>query len=189
MALGVDISENNGYVDFEMLREAGVEFIIARAGYGMGHEDGCFSHYVETARDYGFRLGAYWFSYSLDPEQARQEGQYAASIVSATDCLFELPIFYDTENSSWRDTHGWDSSLATAECEAFMEGLNGLNGGVYANLNWFSNILDYDALKAKYPIWLAEYSSEPDLECAIWQYSDSGEFGDGKAFDVNTCQF
>ena len=120
MALGVDISENNGYVDFEMLREAGVEFIIARAGYGMGHEDGCFSHYVETARDYGFKLGAYWFSYSLDPEQARQEGQYAASIVSATDCLFELPIFYDTENSSWRDTHGWNPADATAECDAFM---------------------------------------------------------------------
>ena len=61
-------------------------------------------------------------------------------------------------------------------CDAFADALN-LNTGVYANYDWFTNILDYDYLKGKYSIWLAQYDSSPNLECDIWQYSDSEQYG------------
>ena len=46
--------------------------------------------------------------------------------------------------------------------------------GVYANLNWFNNYLDYDKLKKKYSSWLAQYNSVNELNCDIWQNSSTG---------------
>ena len=51
---------------------------------------------------------------------------------------------------------------------------NGYKVGVYANLNWFNNYLDYDKLKAKYSIWLAQYNDKAEIDCDIWQNSSSG---------------
>lgn len=42
MAIGIDISENNRFAEWDALKDAGVEFIILRAGYGQGNLDSWF---------------------------------------------------------------------------------------------------------------------------------------------------
>ena len=158
------------------MQAAGVEFVIVRAGYGQGHEDSKFKDYATEALNRGFKVGAYWFSYALDVDQARKEGEYCRDIIGNWGGLLELPVFFDQEYSSWRENNSWDSDSATAMCDAFADALN-LNTGVYANYDWFTNILDYEYLKGKYSIWLAQYDSSPTLECDIWQYSDSEQYG------------
>ena len=34
IALGIDVSKHNGLIDFNAVKEAGIEFVIIRAGYG-----------------------------------------------------------------------------------------------------------------------------------------------------------
>ena len=34
---GVDVSEHNGIVNWQEVRDAGIEFAIIRLGYGRGH--------------------------------------------------------------------------------------------------------------------------------------------------------
>lgn len=188
MALGIDISENNRFTEWDALKDAGVEFVIIRAGYGQGNLDGWFYDSVQHVQELGLRMGAYWFSYALDVDAARREGAYCRDIIDKTGALFDLPIFYDQEDSDWRYDHGYDHGLATAQCDAFAEGL-GLNTGVYANQNWFTQHMDYDYLASKYTIWLAQYAPEPSLACGIWQYSARGTIGGNYPIDLNTAQF
>lgn len=188
MAIGIDVSENNGEIDWDSVLDAGVEFAIIRAGWGQGHEDEMFVCNADNALEHGLKIGGYWFSYALNEEEAYQEGRYCRDIIDSWGGIMTLPIFYDQESSSWRDNNGWDPACATAQCDEFADGLS-LNTGVYANLDWFINKLDYDYLFSKYNgnIWLAEYGDECNLPCGIWQFTDHMDIN-GKAFDGNTAQ-
>lgn len=188
MAIGIDISENNRFAEWGALKDAGVEFIIIRAGYGQGNLDSEFYQNVNEAKKLGLKLGAYWFSYALDVDQAYMEGVYCREIIDRTGALFDLPIFYDQEDSDWRENHDYNHSIATAQCDAFADGL-GLNTGVYANMNWFTQHMDYDYLASRYTIWLAQYAPEPSLACGIWQYSARGTIGGNYPIDMNTAKF
>ena len=181
MAIGIDISENNRFTEWDALKDAGVEFIIIRAGYGQGNLDSWFYESVNRAQELGLRMGAYWFSYALDVDAARREGEYCREII-------DLPIFYDQEDSDWRENHDYNHGIATAQCDAFADGL-GLNTGVYANCDWFTHYMDYDYLASKYTIWLAQYAPEPELACGIWQYSAAGSIGGNYPIDMNTANF
>ena len=51
--LGVDISEHNGSVDFSILQNAGVQFVILRCGFGSDYtnqDDARFKENVQKAR-------------------------------------------------------------------------------------------------------------------------------------------
>ena len=57
---GVDISEHNGSVDFQALKNAGVQFVIIRLGYGsdyVSQDDSRFSENVRKAETVGMPWG------------------------------------------------------------------------------------------------------------------------------------
>jgi len=183
--LGIDVSENNSIVEWQAAVDAEAKFCIVRAGYGQGHEDSRFREYVAAAHDAGMQqVGAYWFSYALNADEAASEGELCRQIIDNIGCTLELPVFFDQEDSKWRKENNCDYVSLTAQCDAFASAL-GPNCGIYANYSWFTSYLDYEALKEKYPIWLAEYSANCDLECTIWQYSEQGSIG-GYTTDLNT---
>ena len=39
MLKGIDVSENNGIVNWDTVKKAGMEFAVIRLGYGRGHLD------------------------------------------------------------------------------------------------------------------------------------------------------
>ena len=79
-AKGVDISENNGKVDFAQLKIAGIGFVLLRCGYGSDYEnqdDGRFLENVSKAQKTGMPYGVYLYSYALNAIQAESEANHA----------------------------------------------------------------------------------------------------------------
>ena len=72
---GIDVSQHNGAIDWPKVKKAGMEFAIVRAGYGRfrNQTDKLFAQNAQGALDAGLHLGAYWFSYALTPDEAREE--------------------------------------------------------------------------------------------------------------------
>lgn len=52
---GIDVSENNGVVDWGAVKAAGFEFAIIRIGYGKGHLDSQFYDNVNGATKAGLK--------------------------------------------------------------------------------------------------------------------------------------
>ena len=148
--------------------------MIIRAGYGreLSQKDEEFETHYKNAKAAGFKIGAYWYSYADSVADAEKEAKACLECVKGK--TFDLPIFYDLEDSS--QMHLGKATL-TEIAEKFCEILKsaGYSAGVYANLNWFKNLLNYDYLKEKYAIWLAQYNSTADLKCDIWQNSSTGK--------------
>jgi hypothetical protein len=119
----------------------------------------------------GLKLGVYWYSYADSVEDAKREAEACLTVLKGKS--FELPVFYDMEEG-FQTAYGKSmlTNMAKMFCETIKAG--GFTPGVYANLTWFENYLDYNSLKKLYPVWLAQYHLEAQLDCDIWQYSSEG---------------
>ncbi|MBR1760632.1 MAG: hypothetical protein IJ741_05570 [Schwartzia sp.] len=193
MKKGIDVSENNGRVDWEAVKDAGIDFAIVRLGYGNRHLDERFYENINGAISAGLEVGVYYYSYALDAEAAEHEADFLVDIL--LDCgltadRLPLGVWFDQEDADgYKERHGMpDNWTLTDICRAFIEVCRerGFKCGVYASLNWLENRLDTDAFPGA-PIWCAQWDDECDWPgTAIWQYTDELEI-DGRGFDGNIC--
>lgn len=169
----VDVSEWQQNINFAQLKSSGIKAVIIRAGYGRetSQKDSMFESHYRNAKSAGLKVGAYWYSYADSINDAEKEAKAFMAVAKGKN--FDFPIYYDLEDSS---QIGLGKSTLTAIAERFCDTLkrNNYKVGVYANLNWFNNYLDYKKLKAKYSIWLAQYNDKAEIDCDIWQNSSSG---------------
>lgn len=185
MTYGIDVSENNGRVDWRAVAEAGQKFAIVRSSYGRYSKDEYFMRNVDGAHSAGLQCGAYHYSYALTPEQARQEARSCKQIIDEAGVLLELPVFFDMEDADgYKAKHGFDFSPenVTAICKAFLEEIKPLDCGVYASLSWLEDKIDWQGLGCA--VWNAQWGNADDIRGYMWQYTDNLTIG-GKAFDGN----
>lgn len=187
---GIDVSENNGVVDWQAVKDAGIEFAIIRIGYGKFNLDSRFIENVNGALDVGLKVGVYHYSYALSDDMAGVEARFVADTIF--DCglenKLEMGVWFDMEDADgYKERHGvTDRQELTNMCSVFIsrmweEGFDYV--GLYANYDWLTNVLYMDQLDVA--VWAAQYNSNCDYEEAdIWQYTDSLEI-DGKYFDGN----
>ena len=170
----VDVSEWQGSVNFAQIKKSGIDYVILRAGFGReaSQKDAEFENNYKKAKTAGLKIGAYWYSYADSVADAKREAVACLKVLKGKS--LELPVFYDMEDGSQTGfTKATLTDMAEAFCEAIKAG--GFVPGIYANLSWFTNRLDYKALEKKYFIWLAQYHAEAQLGCDIWQYTSSGK--------------
>lgn len=184
---GIDLSTWNGNVDFSKVKKSGINFAIIRSGYGRlsSQKDSRFEEYYAGAIKAGLKVGSYWYSYAKSVEEAKLEA--AACLACIKGKKFDMPIYFDMEESSqFYLGYNTCTNIALAFCEAIEAA--GYKAGVYANLNWFSNVLNKKAIEKKYSIWYAQWSSVRGMNCDIWQYSDHGKIdGINGNVDMNEC--
>ena len=181
----VDISEFQQGINFNKMKNDGIKAVIIRAGYGResSQKDSMFESHFRNAKNANLKIGVYWYSYADSVNDAEKEAK--ACLECIKNKSLDMPIYYDLEDSS--QLHLGKTKI-TEIAERFCETIKKSNyrAGVYANLNWFNNYLDYDKLKKKYSIWLAQYNSVNELSCDIWQNSSTGRVsGYGKNIDTN----
>lgn len=181
----VDVSCWQSNVDYNKIKAAGITSVIIRAGFGreISQKDTMFETHYKNAKAAGLKIGAYWYSYANSVSDAKTEANACLACIKGKS--FDLPIYYDLEDSS---QSGFGKSTLTAMATTFCDTVKaaGYAVGVYASLYWFSNKLDYAALKSKYSIWLAQYNSTYQLDCDIWQNSSTGRVsGYNGSIDTN----
>ena len=180
--VGIDVSKWNGEIDWDKVREAGVEFVIIRAGYrgsvtGSLVVDPYFEKNIQGASRAGLDTGVYFFTQAVNEIEAVEEASMVIELLKKYDVQY--PVFIDTEGAGGNGrADGLDVATRTAVCQAFCNTMEseGYRAGVYASRNWYYNQLNVDGLQNFY-IWLAEYRSEPLYQGRyhMWQYTSKGQ--------------
>ena len=179
-AQGIDVSEHQGRIDWDAVKASGIDFAILRVGFGApswgGRVDYQFNRNVSECERLGIPYGVYIYSYAFDNQQAADE----ASMV--IDCLSghnpRLPVYYDLEDNEII-ADGRQSGIAS-RAQTFCNKISaaGYKPGIYANLNWFKNILTDPVFKSgSWDHWIAQYNWRCDYtgNYSFWQYSSSGK--------------
>ena len=180
----IDVSYCQTGVDYNKVKNSGIDAVIIRAGFGKEtyQKDSEFETHYKNAKKAGLAVGVYWYSYAYSVAEAKQEAKVCLACIRGK--TLELPVYYDLEESG-QTRLGMSAltNIAIAFCEAIKSG--GYRAGVYSNLNWLNNHLDYEKLRSKYSIWLAQWSSNPSKNCDIWQNADNGRIS-GISGNVDT---
>lgn len=196
--LGIDISEYQNSIDWNLVKNS-VDYVIIRDGYGFSTSDKLFTKHVDGAKKAGIPVvGTYHFSYSLTPEDARIEAEFAIKQFDAAGLDKKNSIiFFDFEDDSIRYAKQNGVTISANECiaitKAFCDVLKskGYRYGVYFNNNFYNNYYNKGkgipdgAIK-----WYADYRSNPTKSIInssdIFQYSSTGKIDGIKGnVDVN----
>lgn len=186
---GIDVSYYNKTIDWEEVKESGVDFAIIRAGYrGYGASgtlctDTKFVDNIEGALDAGIQVGVYYFTEAVNKKEAIEEAEYCLEKIKDYDVT--LPVVIDYEFPT--DANGpigrmykanLSKSAATNNCIAFCETIKdaGYEPMIYANPNDFSKLINGKKLGQSYKIWLANYTTKTTYAnpYEYWQYTSSG---------------
>lgn len=197
-ALGVDISCFNTRVDWNALREEGIDFALLRVGgrgWGSGHVyiDLRFRDYFAAAKAAGLNLGVYFYSTATTPAEAVEEAEFVVNTLAGAP--LDMPIYFDTEYSG-DYPHGRADRLTRAERERVIYAFcatvrqRGYEAGVYSGVYFIEHELDRAALPTR-SLWIANYTKnhvEPKVDYSydLWQYTESGRVrGVSGTVDIN----
>lgn len=139
-ALGVDISEWQGNIDFSKLSDAGVKFAISRAGYTEGTDkkeylvDSYFNHYSLELSKKGIAQGAYYYTKAFNFVEMDKEVELLLRTVEGHDIT--LPLYIDIEGETATrldndDTRELELDLIGYFCSRIKQA--GYTPGIYIN--------------------------------------------------------
>lgn len=187
--IGIDVSKWQGEIDWNQVKESGVEFVMIRIGSqaGIGKEsvlDPYFEENLKGAKEVGLSVGIYYYSYAKTKEEAKEQAKWV--LEQLQDRKLELPIVFDWE--SWSYFNQLEISIHDLNFIAnqFLEIIqqNGYQGMLYSSKNYLDRIWNVD----NYPVWLAHYTSKTNYSgnYKMWQLTNVGKVPGISGFvDIN----
>lgn len=178
---GIDVSHHQGEIDWEQVRQSGVEFVMIRVGYrGYGQsgklvEDTNFRDNIQGALDAGLDVGVYFFSQALNREEAAEEAAFLLERIG--DYEITMPVVYDWEYVSDEARTANVDARTLTDCSNYFCQIvaeAGYQPMVYFNRHQAANLLHLEEL-TEYPFWLAAYTDRMTFPYRVemWQYTDS----------------
>ena len=175
--LGIDVSEWQGDVDYEAVKEAGATFVMMRIGVKLdsGEEpalDGQFLDNIKSAKEAGLKVGVYLYSKALSSEEAIEEARWVLEQLDGES--LDLPIVFDWEIwGNWNSYHMSFHDL-NEMAHLFIETVEdeGYEGMLYGSKFYLENFWEDGEFEN---IWLAHYASNTSYEgYMMWQFSNVG---------------
>ena len=177
--MGIDISKHNGNIDWNAVKNSGVQYVILRCGYrgsasGVLVEDQKFKKNIQGATAAGLKVGIYFFSQAVNEVEAVEEASMTLSLIKKYRITY--PVYIDVESANGR-ADGISKAARTSVINAFCQTIrnSGYTPGLYANKNWLTEKINTGALGGC-KIWLAQYVAAPTYggRYEMWQYSSRG---------------
>lgn len=173
---GIDVSEHNGEIDWEKVKNDGIDFAIIRCGYGQDMEsqdDDYWEANVEACEALGIPYGVYLYSYADTLEKAQSEAQHVLRLLEGHDPAY--PVYYDLEdNITLELSDSMKTQVAATFCNIITD--NGYEAGVYSSLYWWNDYLT-DPVFNNWSRWVAQWNPTCDYqgEYELWQCSSTGQ--------------
>ncbi len=174
---GIDVSNWQGYINYEEVRNSGIEVVYIKASQGTNIKDAYFDINYENAKANGLKVGFYHFLTATNTEQAEQEANFFVSVISGKTPDCKLVLDYETFGGVGREEI---NNIA----RAFMQRVEELTNKeviIYSDLSNAQSTFDRN-LAEDYQLWIAYYGDYNNLinvetswaEYIGVQYTDRG---------------
>lgn len=173
---GVDVSVDQGIIDFEEVKEDGVSFVYIKAGEGNDITDEYFEENYRKASASGLDYGFYYFVTATDTTEAAAQAQRFAQLLSGKTYTARPCMDFETFGDlSKEEINAIGRTFLTTLAEK-----TDLVPAIYTDAYAAGSI--WDSGFSSYPLWVADYESvsePPDNNIwsgwSGWQYADDGE--------------
>lgn len=186
---GMDVSAYQGYIDYGRVKNSGIEVVYIKASEGTYLEDPYFRTNYNNAKENGLKVGFYHFIRARNEEEAIQEAEFFAKVISGTNPDCRLAIDFEVFGDLTRD----DINNISIVFLRKVQELTNKECVVYSDASNARDIFSIE-LANSYPLWIAEYGVETPIDVGTWktwvgfQYTDVGRV-DGVEGNVDRDKF
>lgn len=188
--IGIDVSHWQGKINFQKIKDEGVEFAYIRVGRGNGIgkefvEDTRFQEYIKGFNEVGIPVGVYFYSYANSISDAKKEARWVLDKIK--DYKVDLEIVFDWEEWAYFQEFDLSFHKITELSNTFRNEVRkkGYEGMLYGSKYYLENVF----FKVDYPVWLAHYTEQTTYEgeYVVWQLCDDGKVNgiDENLVDIN----
>lgn len=179
---GLDISKTQGFIDYNKLVKAGVDFVMLRVGargYGTGQLvlDEYYVDNIKGATDTSLHVGLYFSSQATTKEEAVEEANMV--IAQIGEYKIDYPIVFEMQ-TILNDTSRTSSLTKEERTDIAIAFLDTIKAAGYIPMlrgdkEWLLTKVDLPKLTS-YDVWLSEEGDLPDYpyQFSMWQYNKSG---------------
>ena len=172
-SIGIDVSKWQGKVDFNKVKNAGIEFVIMRMGswrdqYDEIAMDPKFEEYYSQAKDAGLKIGVYIYNVSKSESDGIKTAKWIIDNLNGRN--LDFPVAYDWED--WSNFMSYQVSMHTLSMSylAFEKTLkdSGYDAMLYSSKYYLENVwMHLENSK----VWLAHYTNKTDYQgnYMMWQ--------------------
>lgn len=153
---GIDVSDNQGYIDWKKVKTAGVEFAVLRSTRGSGNPDKQLASNIKGCLDHDIPFDFYKYRYALTEKKSREEaGRVVEVLVSLGVVPGKSTIVWDDLEDKTIMALGKEKVLTLAE--VFREEIEaaGFGYGLYMGKYAYENQFYGD--KFSDDLWIARY--------------------------------
>lgn len=182
---GIDVSVHNGKIDWQKVKNDGIDFAIIRCGYGQNmtsQDDAYWEYNVSECERLGIPYGVYLYSYANTLAKAKSEAQHVLRLLKGHEPAY--PVYYDLEDTITLNlSNSMKKQIATTFCNAVSAA--GYEVGIYSSLDWWRNYLT-DPIYDSWSRWIAQWNSTCSYtgDYDMWQCSATGRV-DGISTNVD----
>lgn len=201
MYKGIDVSSNQGTIDWKKVKAAGCDFAILRSTVKSGAADKQFAANVAGCVTWDIPMEVYKYTYALTPTQAVVEAQQVVSLLRSHGLTCR--VWWDVEDNSLRALNkGVLTGLIQSAADIITSA--GFEFGIYTGKSFYEEkVFDTDAFDC--PMWIARYPNSgyfniadnppadkykpaPSQPLVAWQYTSKGRVdGITGPVDLNIC--
>ena len=176
-SIGLDVSRWQGDIDFQKVKDAGVEFVFIRVGSQKGVDgeyyiDPKFERNIKGFKEVGIPVGIYFYSYANSKANAKKEAKWI--IEQLKPYKIDLPVVFDWENWSFYQEFNLSFYSISEIAKTYLNEMEkaGYEGMLYSSKYYLENVW----FKQKYPVWLAHYTTKTNYqgEYKVWQMCSNG---------------
>ncbi|MDO4547752.1 MAG: GH25 family lysozyme [Clostridia bacterium] len=170
---GIDISQYNDVVNFDQVRDSGIDMVYIRSSLGFSYVDSRFERNADGCQEAGLEFGFYHFCTASTAEQAERQAEFFHEVTRNYSPRLRHVLEFSPSDRLDRETF---NEVALAFLERIEE-LTGSTPGIYSDA---SSARDrYDSRAGVYPLWVADWGADrPEpvdnwRAWAGWQYGGS----------------
>ncbi|MBR3762178.1 MAG: DUF1906 domain-containing protein [Lachnospiraceae bacterium] len=186
--LGIDVSDNQGYINWAKVKAAGVEFAIMRTVRRSGNVDKQLASNIKGCMENGIPFEFYKYTYASTVEAVRAEARAVVEALLKLGVPKGCRIWYDLEED---DIINLGKAHITKLYRAWKDELaqNGFVTGLYKGMWDYNNKINKADFKDEAK-WIARYYNgynemkfgiipneayRPAPDCDGWQFTSTGK--------------
>ena len=198
---GIDVSDNQGKVDWRKVKNAGCNFAILRSVRRSGKADNQFSANVTGCQENNIPFEVYKYTYATTPSQVAIEAAQVVNLLQAQG--LSCRVWWDVEDLLLQVI---GSGVLTGLIQTARNTITGagLDFGIYTGKAFYESGY-FDTAAFDCPFWIARYpvssnfpfSADPPSDkwrpvitqpLIAWQYTSKGRIdGINGPVDLNAC--
>lgn len=204
---GIDVSKWQGKIDWQKVKDSGIEFAFIRIGYrgenGVIYKDDNADYNIQQAQKTGMLVGVYFFSTAVSEAEAKEEANWTLQAIEGYSISY--PVVYDCEGYKVSNSrmYSLSSEERTDYALTFLKIISdaGYDAMFYGSRNdmFDSSYWNVSQIEKDYKVWVAQYPAityprkdKPDYNGRYdaWQYTNKGTVsGVSGNVDMVVCYF